>query len=541
MKILFFPGLVTRLTTAVLLCETLLLVSCAPLAHRPSRQPGLLAQAKEEYKEARKHRQETAVAANHYIEAAHEALEATKIPLQKEEAKRVYNNSTAELTALLRTADDGRFWKTGQLTTARYRLQLQPSKGADAWMNDCFTKFIPAKDISERHLRTSIKLDGFGGALVGIRSTTPPEPFMPKGGNLAPVTATLNFNGTRATLALNDPTVHRTTRINGVSKPLAADFTAPIASLPRRNELIAGLMGLIYVQENLSQCGLYMEQPYQPNKIPLIFVHGLVSTPQMWFNVINELAADPEIRKHYQCWAFNYPTGNPAAYSGLRFREELVKMERLHPQTHNIVLIGHSMGGLVSRMQSTTTGRTLWDQNFKSNADALYNKLPPNNLIKQGLIFNANPDVKRIVFICTPHRGSEMAIGSIGAFAIRLIHLPSELIKTATDSLGNALTAIGGKTHLPTSIQSLSPKSPTLIALNKLPIQAPFHSIIGDRGRNDTPNSSDGVVPYWSSHLKSAQSECIVPGPHGSYELPQTVAELKRILKEHLKSNTHEK
>jgi hypothetical protein len=62
----------------------------------------------------------------------------------------------------------------------------------------------------------------------------------------------------------------------------------------------------------------------------------------------------------------------------------------------------------------------------------------------------------------------------------------------------------------------------------------PYYSIIGDRGRGDTPNSSDGVVPYWSSHLAGAQSELIVPGPHGSYALPQTVAELKRILRLHL-------
>jgi hypothetical protein len=41
------------------------------------------------------------------------------------------------------------------------------------------------------------------------------------------------------------------------------------------------------------------------------------------------------------------------------------------------------------------------------------------------------------------------------------------------------------------------------------------HSIIGDRGKGDTPNSSDGVVPYWSSHLATAKSEKIVPGLFG--------------------------
>ena len=88
-----------------------------------------------------------------------------------------------------------------------------------------------------------------------------------------------------------------------------------------------------------------------------------------------------------------------------------------------------------------------------------------------------------------------------------------------------------GLKHMPTGINGLSPRSPVLRGLDTLPIHAPYHSIVGDRGRGDTPNSSDGVVAYWSSHLAGAQSELIVPGPHGSFALPQTVSELKRILR----------
>src|SRR2546430_16443244 len=87
---------------------------------------------------------------------------------------------------------------------------------------------------------------------------------------------------------------------------------------------------------------------------------------------------------------------------------------------------------------------------------------------------------------------------------------------------------------MPTGINGLSPRSPVLRGLDTLPIHAPYHTIVGDRGRGDTPNSSDGVVAYWSSHLSGAQSELIVPGPHGSFALPQTIAELDRILRLHL-------
>jgi len=526
---------IPRFSISLFLVTGLLLSGCATTRKQSgSRADRQLERARSEYAEARRQRRHPEAAATHYLNAAEAASQSGN-----ETARLIYNNSTAEFTVLLRTANEGHLWKNGCTLTvngAGYRLALAASTGRDVWMNGCFTSFVPAKEINEKELRSRVKLEGFGGALVGVRRTHPREPFMPQSGFVAPVTATLTFRGHDATLALIDPTIRSSAMIGGKARPLAADFSAPIAYLPRRNELWAGLMGLIDVQGNLSTCGLYMMQPYDPNKIPVIFVHGLLSTPQMWYNDINEIEADPELRGHFQYWAFYYPTGNPAAYSALRFREELAKVSRLHPQSRNLVLIGHSMGGIVSRMQTTNTGRAIWDQAFGVESNKLYAKLPPDNLIKRGVIFNANPDVKRVVFICTPHRGSELAMTSIAAIGISLIHLPSHLVKTVTDSLGDALTVLGGKAKLPTSINSLSPKSPALIAMDKLPIQAPHHSIIGDRGRGDTPNSSDGVVPYWSSHLKSAQSELIVPGPHGSHELPQTVEELKRILKLHLKS-----
>src|SRR5438309_6932872 len=87
------------------------------------------------------------------------------------------------------------------------------------------------------------------------------------------------------------------------------------------------------------------------------------------------------------------------------------------------------------------------------------------------------------------------------------------------------------------TIDYLAPKAPYLAVLNKQSIQAPYHSIIGNRGKpGPLADSSDGVVPYWSSHLDGAQSEVIVPGPHGACELPQTIAELDRILRLHLRA-----
>jgi hypothetical protein len=297
-------------------------------------------------------------------------------------------------------------------------------------------------------------------------------------------------------------------------------------------------MGALRVQERMNITGLYMLQPYDPDRIPLIFVHGLISTPRMWRNVINELEKDPEIRRRYQCWVFGYPTGNPPLYSALRLREELAKVRQIYPDSKDMVLVGHSMGGILSRTQITSIQREDWNVIGEDKAKQFFAKVPAGSVIDRSTRFEANPRIDRAIFICSPHRGSEMAIGSIGEIGMRLISLPVDLASTVTSTVGDSIALItGDPKRLPNSVSGLSPTNPAYKVLDSAPITAHHHSIIGDRGKGDTPNSSDGVVEYWSSHLKSAKSEKIVPGPHGSCELPETITELRRILHLHLKSN----
>src|SRR5205823_4136676 len=272
-----------------------------------------------------------------------------------------------------------------------------------------------------------------------------------------------------------------------------------------------------------------------PNRIPVVFVHGLISTPFDWVKTINGLQADPEIRKRYQFWVFAYPTGNPVLYSALRLREELAQVDKLYPNHKDYVLVGHSMGGLLSRIQVSKMSRTDWEQTLGRPAEQLFAGLEPASIVKKATIFNANPRIKRVVFVCTPHRGSEMASGGIGTFAIKLISLPTDLATTMKSQIPEETLRKLNNGRLPNSVSNLAPKSPYLAVLNNEPIQTSYHSIIGNRGKSGPlAGSSDGVVPYWSSHLDGAKSECIVPGPHGSCQLPQTIAELDRILRLHL-------
>jgi hypothetical protein len=90
---------------------------------------------------------------------------------------------------------------------------------------------------------------------------------------------------------------------------------------------------------------------------------------------------------------------------------------------------------------------------------------------------------------------------------------------------------------MPNSVTGLSPDNPTLKVLDSVALQVPHHTIAGDEGKGDAPNSSDGVVEYWSSHLRSAKSELMVPGPHGACEMPETLAEMRRILHLHLQQS----
>jgi triacylglycerol esterase/lipase EstA (alpha/beta hydrolase family) len=450
-----------------------------------------------------------------------------------------YNAACGELTVLLRSSEGGHLWNQ-PLTLAGnntpYRLRFQPA-GDTVWAPNYFTSFVPSAEIEHKLIRDQNHQQGVGGSLVGVRKLNPPEKFAPARGITSPVTATLDFHARDATLALRRPRKQPTANIEGKVRPLNANFSAPISYYPPPASLMfTGFLGGLKNSNYPAPTGLYFLQPYDPDRIPLVFVHGLFSTPFDWAKTINGLQADPEIRKHYQFWIFAYPTGNPILYSALRLREELAKADQLYPNHKPYVVVGHSMGGMLTHDQVVTVTEAMWDKSLGQAADNIFKQNSRDSLIVRATTFRANPRIARVVFICTPHRGSDLASNPIGKIGISLITLPARLTAEMMDSItGSDLAQITGSSkRLPNSITGLKPTSPALPVINSVPIKVPYHSIIGDRGRGDCPNCSDGVVAYWSSHLGGAQSECIVPGPHGSCQLPQTIAELDRILRLHL-------
>jgi len=476
-----------------------------------------------------------------YLQSAAEASSLLSSSAAAPAATLIYNQAVTELTLLLRGTGQGRLWNrslTLTTGTASFRLHFAHATREGVWDPGEFTTLTPAAAVPANSIRRKDRYNGIGAAFVGVHHTQPLEPFSPKIGVTAPVTAVVDFKGHEATLTLLDPGNLPQARVAGTARMLEADFSAPLAYYPQQSEFWNGIMGALRVSAYMGTTGLYELQPYDPQRIPVIFVHGLISTPRMWRNVINEVEFDPHLRQRYQFLVFGYPTGNPPAYSALRLREELAKFYQIHPAARPCVLVGHSMGGLLTRMQVTPLDRDAWDVIGKDKAARFFAKMPKGSLIERATIFQANPHVARAIFICTPHRGSELALGRLGELGRRLIALPANLTAAITGTLGSTIAIVtGDPKRMPNSVTGLAPANPLFKVLDARPMLVPYHSIIGDRGKGDSPNSSDGVVAYWSSHLKGARSECIVPGPHGACELPQTIAEVRRLLQLHLKES----
>ena len=355
-------------------------------------------------------------------------------------------------------------------------------------------------------------------------------------------TGIIRFRGQRAELEFFQPLMTDRVSLDGHSYPLAADLTAPLAvGLTRERPEKLGVVRLLRPEKYADTARLTRLQVYDPKRVPVIFVHGLQDTPASWTPLINALYEDPEIRRRYQFWVYSYPSGYPYPYSAALLRDELDGVDRAFPGHKGIVLVGHSMGGMISRLMITDADQKIWRHFFgKPPAETvLANRT--RELLEKSLIFNHRPEVKRVIFMSTPHRGSDLASNWIGRLAASLVKTPFLVATVPVTVIAAAAEDPGAlqAKRLPNSIDTLSPHNGFLLEVNKLPITPgiPYHSIIGDRGRGDTPNSSDGVVAYWSSHLDGAQSELIVPSNHSSPANPEAIAEVRRILKLALKND----
>lgn len=413
-----------------------------------------------------------------------------------------------------------------------------------------YDEIRPASYLEVKGFDNRYRRDGVGGAVVAHRKNTPErraeDPFMaPPGYSVASTSmVTVNRAGD-ARITLHDLQDVDEASLAGRKYPLAADFTAPIATLIESNPAPkSGFLGMLKPMDYTQTEGLFLLTPYQKDRIPLILVHGLMSNPTVWREIGAACYADPFLRDNYQILSFYYPTGYPIPRNAARLRGAMKEFRKRYdpsgtnPNMRKMVMVGHSMGGILTNFQLRSSGDTFTDLILTKPLDEIEMEPDEKAKFRMMLEFEANRDIRRAIFVCAPHRGSKFADIQIGRFGSRLVQLPVRMLDRIGDSLQGATTDFGQSilTDPKTSIDNLKTDSPVLSTILECPMtyRPPFHSIIGDRGKGDTPDSSDGVVPYWSSHLKGAESELIVPEGHNATNHPDTVEEVRRILYLHL-------
>jgi len=342
--------------------------------------------------------------------------------------------------------------------------------------------------------------------------------------------------------------------------PLETDLTTPLAffldspEFRKRNRATEGLLNPNHSQRKR---GLYMLEPYDPERIPVLMVHGLWSSPMTWMDMFNDLRSFPEIRERYQFWFYLYPSGQPFWISATQLRSDLVAMRDVFDPTHQhammdeMVLVGHSMGGLVSRMQTIESRDQFWkivsNQPIRSADQALMNLRGPDEArtkLVSTLFFKPNRSVKRVITIATPHEGSEFANDFTRWLARLFIKLPTRTVSSGL-RLASENPGVFKDSKLLTvanAIDSLAPDSPIFPVMKRAP-RAPgvsYHNIIGVLENPSFLTAQagigDGVVEKASAELPFAESELIVDADHSSIHMnSKTIYEVRRILLQHLR------
>ena len=346
------------------------------------------------------------------------------------------------------------------------------------------------------------------------------------------------------TLELIDPL--RTRNVGTPPMPIESDLTTPLAYMWSRSDLNRfRWTGLLRPGNAAERSGLLLIRPYEPGKIPVVMVHGLASTPLAWVAMVNDLLLDPRIQERYQFMLYMYPTGIPFPIAAAGLRDWLqqagetlaLKDGRPDPAYSRMVLLGHSMGGLLSHSLAVNSEQKFWELNTYVPFPQI--KGPPGVLeeLQRYMFFDAQPYVSRVVFLAVPHRGSDLSRAFVGRVSSNLISaddhvsgLLNQLVRDNPDAFPRRFRKV------PTSIETLDPDSPYLKALltMKPDPNVTFHSIIGSERPEGKENTTDGVVPYRSSHIDGVKSELIVQSNHGVQANPYAIMEVHRILLEHI-------
>lgn len=343
-----------------------------------------------------------------------------------------------------------------------------------------------------------------------------------------------------------DPYQYESIPLAGRTYPLAANFSTPYGLWLAQNNLgKAAYLTLIDRENRLTMPHLYMLEPYNPNKKVIVLVHGLASSPEAWVRLTNDIMGDKVLRENYQVWQVFYSTNMPIIESRLQIyallKQSFAQVNANAAAKNDAVLIGHSMGGIISRLLVSDADVTKKALSMMSNRQlSKYKKVP---IVAQRMQIKDIPNFSRAIFISAPHHGTAYADLWFTRAARKIIKLPGAFLTAVGDTLQSQdldfsdLAKQIDQGLIQNGPSDLSHKSKFMaITSDIMPRKGLlFHSIMGNDTKSDDPNLiTDGIVPYKSAHLEGAVSEKIIQGGHSIQETPEAVLELRRILRLHL-------
>ncbi|GAB58580.1 esterase/lipase family protein [Rheinheimera nanhaiensis] len=473
------------------------------------------------------------------------------LPLTGEQRQQAIGYYNRALMPLVRAAISGQ-------DTRPLNLQLELQVDSDE-SGLAFEQFFLAADLQTYDPFMLRQQDnGLGIAVIGQRENTGAEldRYFPPEGIFRPVTVMpvkLDYsNPLLPVLTLRGVYMQQPQQWPVARQHYALNYDPASAYLCLVEVAVADQLektGLFNADRVEDKLGIYAIEPLSEDKIPILMIHGLNSSPLIWRRLSWAIFSNPQLSARYQVWHAFYPSGPPPFFNAMRLRKRTDELlHRLSPDAqaiaaNNMVLVGHSMGGIISKTFVQNSGMALWDTTFYRSPAELPVDDDTRRTLEDIFIFAAKPYVKSVVFIDTPHRGAATADGWIGRLASMMITLP-QTMKSVFNQMWLALTKEDIKPAMrsymrgfgPNSVDVLSPKHPLVQQLSQLPLQAPVYSIIG----NDDPKRckafalcpglNDSVVPYKSAHLNAAAAEIVVPSEHNSYQSPQAIEFILNIL-----------
>jgi pimeloyl-ACP methyl ester carboxylesterase len=443
--------------------------------------------------------------------------------------------------------------------------QLPKSRGQQQ-----LKELIPASTIAFTGLRSEYRRDGFGAELVAVIEAQKSASTLTAVGQVnrdvrrprqreaswssmpyRVLTALAHFPGRTVTEILStrevtipvyDPYERGQLKINEDEVPLAGQFTAGYGLwLARSGFARQSIRSLLGREQSIERPHLYLMQPYDPTRRVVVLIHGLASSPEAWVNVANEIMGDERLRQRYQIWQIYYPTNFPVAVSHFQIRNTIQSVlqhfdpDRTAPASRDMVLVGHSMGGLIARLMVSSSESSALSQLIDKSDISSRRKPRLQARFGELIKFEPMPQVRRAIFLAAPHQGTPVARNRLSMLLAQIIRLPLTVLQDIADPGPDGEPAVDRQKpiHLPNSIDNLRDDDQFIRAAANIPISkdVKYHSIIARVSADGTLNdTSDGLVPYHSAHLPGAVSEKVIVSGHSVQETASAILELRRIL-----------